>query len=107
MAIEISGNVSSQLSNTAEASQVQKQQAAQNIKPHVEPTRSQEDRVTVTDTAAQLQALEKVIAKEPAINLQKIDEVRAAVNSKQYALNPERVADKMLSFEGSLNNARG
>ncbi|MBI3771306.1 MAG: flagellar biosynthesis anti-sigma factor FlgM [Gammaproteobacteria bacterium] len=107
MAIEISGNVSSPSQNTTEASQVQKQQAAQTTKPTVEPTRSQEDRVTVTDTAAQLQALEKVIAKEPAVNLQKVDDVRAAVNNKQYDINPERVADKMLNFEGALNNARG
>lgn len=107
MAIEISGNASSQLSNATEANQVQKQQTAQNTKPIVEPTRSQEDRISVTDTAAQLQALEKIIAKEPAVNLQKVDNVRAAVNSKQFDINPQRVADKMLNFEGALNNARG
>lgn len=106
MAIEISSNVSNQLSNATDASQVQKQQAAHNTKPTVEPIRSQEDRVTVTETAAQLHALEKVIAKEPAINLQKVDNVRATVNSKQFDINPQRVADKMLNFEGALNNAR-
>jgi negative regulator of flagellin synthesis FlgM len=107
MAIEIPSNISSQLQNTTDASQVQKQQATQNAKLTVEPTRAQEDRVTVTDTAAQLQALEKVIAKESTINMQKIDNVRAVVNNKQYDINPERVAEKMLNFEGALNNVRG
>lgn len=107
MPIEIPSNVSSQLQNTTELSQVQKQQSAQHAKPTIEPVRSQEDSVSVTDTAAQLQALEKVIAKESAVNLQKVDNVRAAVNNKQYVINPERVADKMLNFEGSLNNVRG
>lgn len=106
MAIEISGSGSNQLHSATDAAQIQKQQADAKATPPVKQDRDQDDSVTVTSTATQLQALEKVIAKEPAVNLQRVDEVRAAVNNKQYDIDPQRVADKMLGFEGALNNAR-
>ncbi|MDH5407727.1 MAG: flagellar biosynthesis anti-sigma factor FlgM [Gammaproteobacteria bacterium] len=60
------------------------------------------DKVSLTDTAERLQALEQQLAQQPEINKGKVDEVQNAMSSGSYKVNPERVADKMLAFESAF-----
>lgn len=103
MAIEISGQSPAQLSNAkAEAKgqvgrtdpPIQKQQTGQPSTP---------DTVTLTDTATQLHKLEAIIATLPIIDTARVEDIKQAIRNGQFQINPQRVAEKMLSFE----NARG
>ena len=60
------------------------------------------DKVSLTDTAERLQALEQQLAQQPEIDKSKVGEVQSAMSSGGYKVNPERVADKMLAFESAF-----
>lgn len=65
-------------------------------------TASASDKVSLTDTASKLKALEKQLASEPEVNEQRVSDVSDAVKSGQYKVDPERVANKMMDFESSF-----
>ena len=60
------------------------------------------DTVSITDTANQLTKLETQIAQVPVVDTQRVDETQRLIESNQFDINPERVADKLLSFERQL-----
>ncbi|MDH5180188.1 MAG: flagellar biosynthesis anti-sigma factor FlgM [Gammaproteobacteria bacterium] len=60
------------------------------------------DKVSLTDTAARLKALEQQLTSQPEVNSIKVDEVKDALSNGNYKVNPERIADKMLSFESGF-----
>ncbi|HHJ12827.1 MAG TPA: flagellar biosynthesis anti-sigma factor FlgM [Gammaproteobacteria bacterium] len=64
------------------------------------------DRVSLTDTARQLQALEARVASEPVVNRERVETVRSAVENGSFTINPERIADKLLSLEQALTDMR-
>lgn len=63
---------------------------------------SSADKVSLTDTAERLQALEQQLAQQPEVNKGKVGEVQSAMSNGDYKVNPERVADKMLAFESAF-----
>ena len=64
------------------------------------------DSVSLTGEARQLQALETRIASEPVIDTQRVQAVRTAVENGTFTVNPERIADKMISLEQALIDMR-
>ena len=58
--------------------------------------------IDVSDTARTLAALEDKIGALPVVNESRVDAVRRAVDDGRYHVDPQRVADKMLRFEGDL-----
>lgn len=60
------------------------------------------DKVSLTDTAARLKALEQQLTQQPEVDTAKVDEIQNSLSSGGYKVNPERVADKMLAFESSF-----
>ncbi len=64
------------------------------------------DRVSLTGEARQLQALEARIASEPVVDRQRVEAVRTAVENGTFTVNPERIADKMISLEQALTDMR-
>lgn len=60
------------------------------------------DTVSLTDQAAQLQALESQIAHQPAVDTQRVIETQRAIATGSYNIDPSKVADKMLRFELGL-----
>ncbi|WP_455234530.1 flagellar biosynthesis anti-sigma factor FlgM [Thiogranum longum] len=69
-------------------------------------TNSTADRVSLTSDARQLQQLESRIASEPVVDNQRVETVRNAVENGTFAVNSERIADKLLSIEQALTDAR-
>jgi len=57
------------------------------------------DKVSLTNTAAKLKALEQKLASQPDVDMNKVSEVQKAIADGKYNVNPEHVADKMMSFE--------
>jgi negative regulator of flagellin synthesis FlgM len=58
--------------------------------------------VDVSDTARTLAALEEQIADVPVVSEARVEAVRRALDEGRYHVDAQRVADKMLRFEGDL-----
>jgi negative regulator of flagellin synthesis FlgM len=58
--------------------------------------------IDVSDTARTLAALEAHIATVPVVNENRVEAVRRALDEGRYHVDTQRVADKMLRFEGDL-----
>lgn len=64
------------------------------------------DRVSLTGEAQKLKELETELASQPVVDSQRVNAVRAAVEDGSFAVNPERIAEKMISLEQALTDAR-
>lgn len=69
-------------------------------------THNTADRVSLTGAARQLQELENRIASEPVVDSQRVAAVRSAVENGTFTVNPDRIADKLISLEQALTDAR-
>lgn len=58
--------------------------------------------VDVSDTARTLAVLEERIATVPVVSEARVEAVRRALDEGRYHVDAQRVADKMLRFEGDL-----
>lgn len=70
------------------------------------PAGDSNDKLSLTNQAAQLQALEDEIAALPAVDTQRVQEVQRSLATGSFQIDPARVADKLLSFEAGLGNAQ-
>ena len=64
------------------------------------------DKVSLTGQARHLQELEAQLASQPVVDRQRVEAVRSAVEDGSFAVNPERIADKLISLELALTDAR-
>ena len=68
-----------------------------------ETSSSAADRVTLTNTASRLQNIEQQLSDASSINNARVAEVQSAITSGDYAIDSDRIADKMLAFEDFMN----
>ncbi|NOY62831.1 MAG: flagellar biosynthesis anti-sigma factor FlgM [Gammaproteobacteria bacterium] len=64
---------------------------------------SSADTVTVTDIANQLSALDKKLQNVPVVDVQRIEQIRNAIDSGSYKIDPEQTADKLVEFELAMD----
>ncbi|VAX05442.1 hypothetical protein MNBD_GAMMA26-1555 [hydrothermal vent metagenome] len=57
------------------------------------------DRVSLTDSATQLQALEEKISGLPVVDSQRVSEIKQALATGSHEINPGSVADKLMESE--------
>jgi len=69
-------------------------------------TSNSADRVSLTGEARQLQELETRLASEPVVDSQRVQTIRSAVENGTFTVNPERIAEKLMSLEEALTDAR-
>jgi len=62
------------------------------------------DRVSITPSAAKLQAVEQKLASVPVVDQVKVDKLKSAVESGEYQIDTLRIAEKFLRFESDLYN---
>lgn len=55
------------------------------------------DSVSLSGTAKAMSRLEHKIAQDPAIDRAKVDEIKQSINNGSYSINPNAIADKILS----------
>lgn len=53
--------------------------------------------VNINPLASQLQSLEGRLAQEPAIDAQRVAEIRQAIKDGRFTINPEAIADKLVA----------
>ena len=57
------------------------------------------DRVSVTNEATRLRAIEEQLMAVPDVNAGKVAEIRQAIANGTFEVNPLRTAEKLLAFE--------
>lgn len=57
------------------------------------------DSVSLTQTGTQLAQMEQQLAKQPAVDSQRVQQIRQKLQSGNYSIDPARVANKLLGFE--------
>jgi negative regulator of flagellin synthesis FlgM len=93
-------NANNQVQQTQQK-QVQ-QQSAQTASTGTQVKNSAQDSVSITPQAKQLNELQKKAADAPVVNQKKIDELKKAISSGEYKINPEKLAASIASFEFNL-----
>jgi negative regulator of flagellin synthesis FlgM len=57
------------------------------------------DSVSLTQTGMQLAQMEKQLAQQPAVDSQRVEQIRQKLQSGNYSIDPARIANKLLGFE--------
>jgi negative regulator of flagellin synthesis FlgM len=103
MPIEINGYSRLPVEGAGDNSNVKPKRDESNVTRIVPEQRSSDsDSVSLTDAAAQLRDLEQSVSSLPEVDNQRTEKIREAVASGSYQVNPQRVADKLASFETAL-----
>lgn len=58
--------------------------------------------VQLTGGARQMAALEKALAEVPEVDMNRVEQLRSAIESGSYQVNAERVATKLVDMERGL-----
>lgn len=104
MANDISGINSSRSQQTGERNAVSaKKESSDSSKGASSHSSSGRDKVSLTDTAERLKALEHQLTLQPEIDRSRVNNVQDAISTGDYKVDPERVADKMMNFEASFD----
>ncbi len=61
------------------------------------------DRVVLSDTSAIIKALEEEMLRVPAVDLERIESIRKALDEGTYEIDDRRVADKLVQLERLLH----
>lgn len=99
----INSNKSSQVGDRA-VSSVKKSDDSKNTSEAGNATSSSMDKVTLTDTAAKLKALESELTNQPMVDDSKVQNMQSSIQNGSYKMDPERIADKMINFESAFND---
>ncbi len=87
--------------NTEQQNQIKKQVAQNSNMEQVKAAR--QDSVSLTPQAKQLTELQKKAADAPILNQKKIDELKKAISSGEYKVDPEKLAKNIANFEFNID----
>ena len=104
MANDISGINSSRSQHASDRSVTNKKNESSDSSSRAPSSSSPgSDKVSLTNTAERLKALEEQLTKQPEIDNDRVSDVQNAITKGKYKVDPERVADKMMNFEASFS----
>ena len=99
MTIEITRSGTSQLTDTR-STVSSRSNSTDTARTSSSPVRSSaQDVVNITDTAQRLSQIQEQLKTVPVEDNQKITEIRNALNSGNFEIDNERVAEKLINFE--------
>lgn len=106
MAIEISGTNSRKTQNSGNntVKSVNNKHSAATMSKTANSTSKNVDKVSLTDTAARLRELERGLANQPVVDVERVQSVQGAIKEGTFEVDPDSVAEKMIEFEGSLDS---
>lgn len=103
MAININNLGNTQpIKNKVEQQTQTKQQVNQNVANNAQAKSVRQDSVSITPQAKQLSELQKKAADGPMIDAKKIEELKKAISSGEYKVDPQKLSESMMSFEYEL-----
>ncbi|GLX83675.1 flagellar biosynthesis anti-sigma factor FlgM [Thalassotalea eurytherma] len=102
MAININ-NLGNSNPITKVADQNAKQQSAQTTQQSATAPQARQDSVSLTPQAQQLSKLQQKSANEPEVNQKKVEQLKKAIVSGEYKIDPEKLAASIANFEFKLD----
>ena len=103
MAIEITGLPASHVQDSSGSKQTQALQNETNRPQQPGTNSSSVDKVTLTDTAAKLQKLEKQLSNLPVVDQERVASLQKAIASGEYKVDPAKTAEKLVQFESAFS----
>jgi negative regulator of flagellin synthesis FlgM len=101
---KISGIDSAQIASVGAGRPVQRSQDAVSGGASANTSNDGSQNVQITGTARQLAELEQKIRDLPAVNEERVSQLRTAIEQGTYTVRPQHVADQLMSLEQSLGN---
>jgi len=103
MSIDINGISSSARVHSPADESLVKQQAQQATSTETGKS-STADTVSISDNAAQLGKMGNASDAVPVVDMQRVEQVKQAINNGNYEVDPKKIADKMMQFESILKS---
>jgi len=101
MAIEINGLPPSKGPGSADDAKL-KQTVEKPVEQQESGKSSTSDTVSLSDNAVQLGKLENTLVSTPVVDTKRVEQVKQAIQDGSYEVDPKKVADKLMQFEGIL-----
>jgi len=67
-------------------------------------TQNQPSNTVSSDDTVNLKTIERTASSTPIVDEAKVNEIKVALSSGSYAINPERIASKMMQLDFNLPN---
>lgn len=106
MAIEINGMNNPHVANLATNGSAQSTAQDSGNTKQAEARSVGSDTLSLTNTAQKLGELEKSLSAQPVVDTQKVEAMRAAIENGSYDIDPNRIANKMISLEIAMSGVR-
>lgn len=103
MSIDINGISSAKVQVPLDESQA-KQQVEQQPANTETGKSSTADTVSISDNATQLGKMGNAVDTTPVVDMQRVEQVRQAINNGTYEVDATKVADKLMQFESLLKS---
>jgi negative regulator of flagellin synthesis FlgM len=104
---KISGIDGAQIASVGAGRPVQRSQDAVSGGASADTSNDGSQNVQITGTARQLADLEQKVRDLPAINEERVSQLRVAIEQGTYTVRPQHVADQLLSLERALGKLPG
>jgi negative regulator of flagellin synthesis FlgM len=101
---KISGIDSAQIASVGAGRPVQRSQDAVSSGASADTSNDGSQNVQITGTARQLADLEQKVRDLPAVNEERVSQLRAAIEQGTYMVRPQHVADQLMSLERALGD---
>ncbi len=62
------------------------------------------DTVSLSDNAVQLGKIDNSVIAAPVVDVQRVEQVKQAINDGSFKVDAEKVADKLMQFESILKS---
>lgn len=103
MSNKISGIDSAQIASVGAGRAVQRPQDATSNGTNANSSQGGSQDVQITGTARQLVDLEQKVRDLPAVNEQRVSQIRSAIEQGTYQVRPQHIADQLMSLEHALS----
>ena len=104
MSSKISGIDSAQIASVGAGRPVQRSQDAVSGGTSAGVSDNGSQDVQITGAARQLADLEQKVRDLPAVNEERVSQLRAAIEQGTYAVKPQHIADQLMSLEHALGS---
>ena len=102
MSSKISGIDGAQIASVGAGRPVQRSQDAVSGGANTDTSKDGSQNVQITGTARQLAELEQKVRDLPAVNEERVSQLRTAIEQGTYAVRPQHIADQLMSLERDL-----
>jgi len=105
MAISLDNINTSQVNNSGKSNQSSTINKNENGHGQKNSSSTSVDTLSLTDSAKLIQQLEKQLEEQPIVDAERVSEVRQNINSGNYIISSEKVAEKFALYESYFQAA--